>query len=73
MLNLLYFYISTFRSICAVPNRAVFCKDKLTVAFTPTYAVKQPLYTINNSSQVADELLKAVNLKTGNFLVPDVV
>jgi len=25
MLNLLYFYISTFRSICAVPNMAVFC------------------------------------------------
>ena len=24
MLNLLYFYISTFRSICAVPNMAVF-------------------------------------------------
>ena len=25
MLNLLYFYISTFRSIYAVPNMAVFC------------------------------------------------
>ena len=25
VLNLLYFYISTFRSICAVPNMAVFC------------------------------------------------
>ena len=24
MLNLLYFYISTFRSMCAVPNMAVF-------------------------------------------------
>ena len=24
VLNLLYFYISTFRSMCAVPNRAVF-------------------------------------------------
>ena len=24
-LNLLYFYISTFRSMCAVPNMAVFC------------------------------------------------
>ena len=23
--NLLYFYISTFRSMCAVPNMAVFC------------------------------------------------
>ena len=25
LLNLLYFYISTFRSMCAVPNMAVFC------------------------------------------------
>jgi len=25
VLNLLYFYISIFRSICAVPNMAVFC------------------------------------------------
>jgi len=24
MLNVLYFYISTFRSMCAVPNMAVF-------------------------------------------------
>ena len=25
VLNLLYFYISTFRSMCAVPKMAVFC------------------------------------------------
>ena len=25
VLNLLYFYISTFRSMCTVPNMAVFC------------------------------------------------
>jgi hypothetical protein len=25
VLNLLHFYISTFRSMCAVPNMAVFC------------------------------------------------
>ena len=25
VLNLLYFYIGTFRSMCAVPNMAVFC------------------------------------------------
>ena len=25
VLNLLYFYISTFRSMCAVPNMDVFC------------------------------------------------
>jgi len=27
VLNLLYFYISTFRSMCAVPNMAVFCSS----------------------------------------------
>jgi len=26
-LNLLYFYISTFRIMCAVPNMAVFCSS----------------------------------------------
>ena len=25
VLSLLYFYLSTFRSMCAVPNMAVFC------------------------------------------------
>ena len=27
MLNLLYFYISTFRIMCAVPNMVVFCSS----------------------------------------------
>ena len=27
VLNLLYFYISTFQSMCAVPNMAVFCSS----------------------------------------------
>ena len=27
VLNLLYFYVSTFRSVCAVPNVAVFCSS----------------------------------------------
>ena len=27
LLNILYFYISTFRSVCAVPNMAVFCSS----------------------------------------------
>ena len=27
VLNLLYFYISTFRSVCAVPNMAVVCSS----------------------------------------------
>jgi len=32
VLNPLYFYISTFRSMCAVPNMAVFCSS-LTLSF----------------------------------------
>ena len=31
--NLLYFYISTFRSVCAVPNMAVFCSPWLHVSW----------------------------------------
>jgi hypothetical protein len=27
VLTLMYFYISTFRSMCAVPNMAVFCSS----------------------------------------------
>ena len=33
VLNLLYCYISTFRSMCAVPNMAVFCSS-LTLCFS---------------------------------------
>ena len=36
VLNLLYFYISTFRSMCAVPNMAVF-SSFLTSCFTYYY------------------------------------
>jgi hypothetical protein len=32
VLNLLYFYINTFRSMCAVPNNAAFCSS-LTSSF----------------------------------------
>ena len=35
VLNLLYFYISTFRSMCAVPNMAVFWRS-LTSCFPGT-------------------------------------
>ena len=35
VLNVLYFYISTFRSMCAVPNMAVFCSS-LTSCFPGT-------------------------------------
>jgi hypothetical protein len=34
MLNVLYIYISTFRSTCAVPNMAVFCSSL--ISFFPS-------------------------------------
>ena len=40
VLNLLYFYISTFRSMCVVPNMAVFCSS-----VTSLYAVYLYLYS----------------------------
>jgi len=39
VLNLLYFYISTFRSMCAVPNMAVFCSS-LTSCFPGIIIIK---------------------------------
>ena len=38
VLNLLYFYISTFRSVCAVPNMAVFCSS-LTSCFPGMFII----------------------------------
>ena len=37
VLNLLYFYISTFRSVCVVPNMAVFCSSL--TSWIPGYVV----------------------------------
>ena len=42
VLNLLYFYISTFRSMCAVPNMAVFCSS-----FTSCFPGKLPTYFLH--------------------------
>ena len=43
VLNLLYFYISTFRSMCAVPNIAVFCSS-----LTPCFPVMLLTYFLND-------------------------
>ena len=42
MLNLLYFYISTFRSMCAVPIMAVFC-----ISFTSCFPGMLLTYFLN--------------------------
>jgi len=43
VLNLLYFYISTFRSMCAVSNVAVFCSS-----LTPCFPVMLFTYFLND-------------------------
>ena len=43
VLNLLYVYISTFRSMCAVPNMAVFC-----CSLTPCFPGMLLTYFLNN-------------------------
>ena len=43
VLNLLYFYISTFRSMCAVPNMTVFCSS-----FTSCFPGMLLTYFIND-------------------------
>ena len=47
VLNLLYFYISTFRSVCAVPNMAVFCSS-----FTSCFPGMLLTYFLNDSEIV---------------------
>ena len=45
--NLLHFYISTFRSVCAVPNMAVFCSS-----LTSSIAGTLPRYFLNDFEMV---------------------
>ena len=47
VLNLLYFYISTFRSMCAVPNMGVFC-----CSFTSCFPGMLLTYFLNDSETV---------------------
>ena len=47
VLNLLYYYISTFRSMCAVPNMTVFCSS-LTSLFPGIYYYYYKIITFNH-------------------------
>ena len=47
VLNLLYFYISTFRSMCAVPNMVVFCSS-LTSLLLLLLLLLFPTFSKNN-------------------------
>jgi hypothetical protein len=46
-LALLYFYVSTFRSMCAVPNMAVFCSS-----FTSWFPGTSLMYFLNDFEMV---------------------
>ena len=58
-LALLYFYVSTFRSLCAVPNMAVFCSS-----FTPWFPGMLLMYFLNDF-----ELLPVAPIITGITLL----
>jgi hypothetical protein len=47
VLALMYFYISTFRSVCAVPNMAVFCSS-----LTSWFPVMVLTYFLNDFEMV---------------------
>ena len=47
LLNLLYFYISTFRSMCAVPNMAVLCSS-----LTSCFPLMLLTYSLNDFETV---------------------
>ena len=51
VLNLLYFYISTFRSMCAVPNMAVFCCS-LTSCFPGMFIIIIIIISSSSSSSI---------------------
>jgi hypothetical protein len=55
MLNLLHFYISTFRSVCAVRNMAVFCSSLILC-----FAVTLLMYFLNDF-----EMIQVVPIITG--------
>jgi hypothetical protein len=59
VLNLLYFYISTFRSMCSVPNMAVFCSS-LTSCFSGMLLA----YFLNDF-----EIVTVAHIITGNTFV----
>ena len=51
-LALLYFYVSTFRSMCAVPNMSVFCSS-----FTSWFPVMLLMYFLNDFEMVPVSLI----------------
>ena len=58
-LALLYFYVSTFRRMCAVPNMAVFCSS-----FTSWFPGTLLMYFLNDF-----EMVPVAPIITGNTLV----
>ena len=69
VLNLLYFYISTFRNMCAVPNMAVFCSS-LTSWFPGmllTYLLLLLLLLLLLKSNASHFFSEIINIIVTNF------
>ena len=67
VLNLLYFHISTFRSMCAVPNVAVFCSS---IIISSTIITKAVFGREANRVQVSSSSIKLAGLWTPHTKVP---
>jgi len=59
VLNLLYFYISTFGSICAVPNMVVFCSFIIIIIISE-FLTSQPW--VGNIHQSRDAAINRIRL-----------
>ena len=51
VLSLLYFYISTFRSMCAVPNMAVFCSSLLLLLLLLLFSLQKEHHQISAATR----------------------
>ena len=66
-MNLLYFHISTFRSVCAVSNVAVFCSS---IIISSTIITKAVFGREANRVQVSSSSIKLAGLWTPHTKVP---
>ena len=68
VLNLLYFYINTFRNMCAMPNMAVFCSS-LTSCFPGmllTFIIIFIIFNVRHQNHLHYTLIKVVNVCSVN-------
>ena len=77
VLNLLYFYISTFRSMCAVPNMAVFCRSltsrfpgMLLTYFLNDFEIVPVAHIITGITFVFTFHMHCISIVSRRFLLP---